>query len=181
VNTSRMNLIGLVFGAAFGALLAAARLHEYDTIHAMLRLDEPDVFLLMASAIAVSAPLLYLMERRHQITTYGGPLELSRSKPEAHHLRGGAILGVGWAIAGTCPAPALVMVSSGAMLGVVAIGGIFLGLYLRERQVSSTVHVGDGEHRELPRSDRRIGPSWSADGETQLDHLIRVHAAMVQL
>ena len=64
------------------------------------------------------------------------------------------LLGVGWAIAGTCPAPALVMVSSGAMLGLVAIPGIFLGLHLRERQQHSGQHVGDGEHRTTVASGR---------------------------
>jgi len=144
-----LNLIGLVFGIAFGGLLAGAQLHEYDTIHSMLRLDEPDVYLLMASAIVVSAPLLWLLERRGMVTPFGGALSLSRSKPEAHHYRGGALFGVGWAIAGTCPAPALVMVSSGALLGLVAIPGIFLGLRLREIQQRSIEHTGDGEHREL--------------------------------
>jgi uncharacterized membrane protein YedE/YeeE len=146
----RLNAIGLAFGALFGGLLAGARLHEYDTIHAMLRLDEPDVFLLMASAIATSAPLLWILERRGITTLLGGDFSLSRSLPKAHHIRGGAIFGVGWAIAGTCPAPALVMVSSGALLGLVAIPGIFLGLHLHERQTASPRHIGDGEHRTVP-------------------------------
>ena len=145
----KLNAIGLLFGALFGGLLAGANLHEYDTIHAMLRLDEPDVFLLMGSAIAVSAPALWYLERRGLETPFGGGFSLSRSVPEPHHWKGGALFGVGWAIAGTCPAPALVMVSSGAMLGLVAIPGIFLGLHLRERQQMSAVHVGDGEHRDL--------------------------------
>jgi hypothetical protein len=45
------------------------------------------------------------------------------------------------------------MVSSGAMLGLVAIPGIFLGLHLRERQQQSDQHVGDGEHRMAVTSD----------------------------
>lgn len=146
----KLNGIGLLFGALFGGLLAGARLHEYDTIHAMLRLDEPDVFLLMASAIATSAPILWFLEHRGTTTMFGGKFSLSRSLPKAHHLRGGAIFGVGWAIAGTCPAPALVMVSSGAALGLVAIPGIFLGLHLHERQTTSLDHGGDGEHRATP-------------------------------
>jgi len=153
----RLNIIGLLFGIAFGGVLAASNLHEYDTIHAMLRLDEFDVFWFMASAITVSAPLLWLLEQRGMRTPFGGELSLSRSRPEKHHLQGGALFGVGWAIAGTCPAPALVMVSSGALLGLVAIPGIFLGLWLRERQQHGAISVGDGEHRETITADRPVG------------------------
>ncbi|MEZ5167941.1 MAG: hypothetical protein R2695_16195 [Acidimicrobiales bacterium] len=82
----KLNLTGLVFGSLFGGLLAAAQLHEYATIHAMLRLDEPDVYLIMASAIGVSLPLLYLVERRGFRTPLGGQFSLSRSRPERRHL-----------------------------------------------------------------------------------------------
>jgi uncharacterized membrane protein YedE/YeeE len=149
VNTARkLNGIGLLFGALFGFVLGAARLHEYDTIHRMLRFDEPDVFLLMGSSIAVSLPLLWWLERRRVGTVFGGELRLSRSKPARHHLIGGALFGIGWATAGTCPAPALVMLSSGASLAVVAIAGLFVGLWLRDRQTQRDV-VGDGEHHEI--------------------------------
>jgi uncharacterized membrane protein YedE/YeeE len=147
----KLNTIGLVTGILFGGILGGFNLHEYDTIHSMLRLDEPDVFLFMASAIAVSAPILWMLERRQLRTPFGGTLRLSRSRPERHHIKGGALFGVGWAIAGTCPAPALVMVSSGAMLGLVAIPGIFIGLAIHERRQHRGMQVrgGDGEHREL--------------------------------
>ncbi|MGI9597316.1 MAG: DUF6691 family protein [Acidimicrobiales bacterium] len=150
----KLNASGLIFGALFGAVLAASNLHEYDTIHAMLRLDEFDVYFFMASAIAVSAPLLWLLERRGLQTPLGGRLVLSRSLPQRHHLKGGALFGIGWAIAGTCPAPALVMVSSGALLGLVAIPGIALGLQLHARTQLDSLPVGDGEHRNLPEPAR---------------------------
>lgn len=130
----QLNAIGLLTGALFGGILAGANLHEFDSIHSFLRLDDLYIAWFMGSAIAVSAPILWWLERRGTDTPLGGRLALSRAKPEAHHIKGGAIFGLGWAIAGTCPAPALVMVSSGALLGLVAIAGIFLGLHLRERQ-----------------------------------------------
>jgi len=148
----KLNAIGLTIGMLFGGVLAGARLHEYDTIHAMLRLQEADVFLLMISAIAVSAPLLWILERRNHNTLFGGRIKLSRSMPQRHHIKGGALFGIGWAVAGTCPAPALVMLSSGALLGLVAIAGIFLGLHINTVQASAAgrvVTAGDGEHRDL--------------------------------
>lgn len=147
---NRMNVIGGLFGAGFGFVLAAAQLHEYDTIHKTLRFAELDVFLLMGLAIGVSLPLLMLLEKRGIQTVFGGKLTLSRSKIERHHIVGGSLFGVGWALAGTCPAPALAMLSSGAMYGAIAVVGLFIGLYLRDRQVSAaTAPVGDGEHRDL--------------------------------
>jgi uncharacterized membrane protein YedE/YeeE len=152
---NRMNLIGGLFGAGFGFVLAAAQLHEYDTIHKTLRLEELDVFLLMGLAIGVSLPLLMILDRRQTQTVYGGRLKLSRSKVERHHVVGGAIFGTGWALAGTCPAPALAMLSSGALYGAIAVTGLFVGLHLRDLQVSATTApVGDGEHRELVSVDR---------------------------
>lgn len=129
-----LHLIGLVCGLLFGGILAGANLHEYDSIHEFLRLDDLYIAWFMGSAIAVSAPILWWLERRDTDTPFGGRLSLSRAKPEPRHIKGGAIFGLGWAIAGTCPAPALVMISSGAMLGLVAIAGIFIGLHLQERQ-----------------------------------------------
>jgi len=140
------NSIGLLFGTCFGGLLGAANLHEYDTIHGMLRLDEFDVYGLMATSILVAAGLLWWLERRRVGTVLDGKLILQRSRPEKHHLIGGGLFGIGWAIAGTCPAPALVMVSSGATFGLIVILGIFIGIYLGGRNTPSS-SFGDGEHR----------------------------------
>lgn len=143
-------IVGLLFGAGFGFVLAAANLHEYDTIHKMLRLEEIDVFLLMGGAIGVSLPLLWWLERRHTTTALAGTLVLSRSKPQRHHVVGGALFGIGWAVSGTCPAPALVMLVSGAGLAAITIVGLFLGLNLRDAHVrrgAGTNTAGDGEHR----------------------------------
>lgn len=146
-------IAGLLFGAGFGFVLGAATLHEYSTIHAMLSLEEIDVFLLMGAAIGTSLPLLWLLERAGVRTMVGGPLALSRSPIRRHHVVGGALFGIGWAVSGTCPAPALVMLASGAGLAAVTIAGLFVGLGLRDAQTARTTGgapaAGDGEQREV--------------------------------
>ncbi|MEY2765607.1 MAG: hypothetical protein RL552_512 [Actinomycetota bacterium] len=145
-------IIGLLFGAGFGFVLAAANLHEYKTIHDMLSLEEFDVFLLMGGSIGVSLPLLWILERNKTKTVLAGTLTLSRSPIKRQNVIGGALFGVGWAVSGTCPAPALVMLASGAGLAAVTIAGLFIGLGLRDAQTSrksGSAVAGDGEHRDI--------------------------------
>jgi hypothetical protein len=163
-SATAQNLIGLVFGIGFGFVLAAARLHEYDTIHSMLRLDEFDVFGLMALAIAVSLPALWWMERQNAKTLFGGTISLKRSRPQAHHIRGGVLFGTGWAVAGTCPAPALAMLGSGAMMGILAIAGIFGGIALADFRAvrrGTTIDLGDGEGSAARAADADLADACS--------------------
>ncbi len=92
-----------------------------------------------------------LLERNKAKTVLGGTLSLSRSPVKRQNVVGGALFGIGWALSGTCPAPALVMLASGAGLAIITIIGLFIGLGLRDAQTSraaGTAVTGDGEHRE---------------------------------
>lgn len=127
-----MNRAALLVGAAFGFLVTAARLSEYQTIHDMLRLREPDVFLLMASAIAVAAPILLVLERRKFRTPLGGELKVQRQPVARRNVLGAAVFGTGWAVAGTCPVPAIAMIAGGSGLGVAVAAGLFGGIAIRD-------------------------------------------------
>lgn len=121
-----------LMGAAFGFLVAAARLSDYQVIHDMLLLREPDVFLLMGSAVAIAAPILLLLERRRIKTMFGGELKVLRQPVTRRTVMGAAVFGSGWAVAGTCPVPALAMTVSGSGLGLVVAVGLFSGIALRD-------------------------------------------------
>lgn len=127
-----MKLIGTLFGFAFGAVITAGRMNEYNVIHDALRLTNLYVFFTMGSAVAVAMPLLYILHHRGWVTPLGGPLDLGRSAVERKHILGGVVFGTGWAVTGTCPAPALAMIGSGGFLGLIVVVGIFCGLLLRD-------------------------------------------------
>jgi uncharacterized protein len=124
--------LALALGVEFGFGLGAARLNDYDVIHNMLLLREPDVFLLMASAMAVALPALWLLERSKWRTPGGEVMRLSRSKIERKHVLGSAVFGTGWAITGACPGTALAMPAAGVVLGLPVIAGVIAGQILRE-------------------------------------------------
>lgn len=127
-----MKTVAFLMGGAFGFLVAAARLNDYTVIHDMLLLREPDVFLLMGSAVGVAAPLLLLLERHRWQTPFGGPIKVQRSPVTRRAVFGAAIFGTGWAVAGTCPVPALAMTASGGGLGAVVTAGLFGGIAIRD-------------------------------------------------
>jgi uncharacterized protein len=127
-----VNKVSFAIGIGFGFLLAATRLNDYDVIHSALTLQEFDVFLLMFSAIAVAMPTLWLLEKTRWDTPLGGPLHPNRVRVERKHLFGAGLFGSGWAIAGTCPGPALAMTAGGGVLGIVVMAGLVSGMYLRD-------------------------------------------------
>ncbi len=126
-----MNPFTFLIGGAFGFLIVASGLSDYTVIHDMLLLREPDVFLLMGSSFAVAMPILWILRRRRWKTPMAGELELNRVEIEQKHVYGGAMFGVGWAVAGTCPGPAIGMVAGGGFLGLVVMAGLGSGILLR--------------------------------------------------
>jgi len=131
-----VKLIGLVFGTAFGFVLSAALLTDYNVIHRMLLFKDWQPFLIMGSAVAIAVPGLRLLKRVGWVTPLGGPLTFSPSTVQRHHVVGSLLFGTGWAIAGTCPGPAAAMLGSGRVMGIFIVAGIFSGILLRDAMVA---------------------------------------------
>jgi uncharacterized membrane protein YedE/YeeE len=127
-----VNRVGFLTGLAFGFVLAAARLNDYDVIHGMLLLRQFDLWLMFAATIGTAAPLLWLLERRRWQTPLGGRLKVQRSPVEPKNVLGAMVFGAGWAITGACPGTALAMVGSGTLLGLFIMAGLLSGILVRD-------------------------------------------------
>jgi uncharacterized protein len=128
-----VNLAGFAFGAAFGFVIAAAGINNYDVIHRMLLLQELDVYFIMASAIAVAAPLLWLLERKKVRTVLGGPILIERGPVRRDNVLGAMVFGAGWAISGACPGPAIAMVAAGSLPALAVVAGLLTGVVAHDR------------------------------------------------
>jgi uncharacterized membrane protein YedE/YeeE len=125
-------MVGLVCGMAFGYVVAWAHLADPDVIRDMLLLREPDVFLLMGSAVVVAslgARLLRGAGARALLS--GEPIEWDLVRPEFRHVAGSVLFGIGWGVAGTCPGPAAVMIGEGRLTGLFVVAGLLLGVVLQ--------------------------------------------------
>lgn len=133
-----MNALALIFGTGFGFVLGWARLADYDVIRAMLLLREPDLYLMMGSAVATAALGARLLRAGRARAWIGGaPIGWTTTRPAANHLLGSVVFGLGWGIAGTCPGPVAVQLGRGQWAAAFTVAGIVAGValfgYLRER------------------------------------------------
>lgn len=103
---------GLIFG--MGLLLAGMA----DPAKVLGFLDlfgrwDPSLGLVMAGAIAVAiVPMQWA--RRQQRSLLGAPMQLPlKRKPDRQLIGGSLLFGIGWGIAGICPAPALSLLLAG--------------------------------------------------------------------
>ena len=119
------------FGLAFGFVISRAGLADWGEIHRMFTLGLQggglgDLRLVLAfmGAVALAMAGFFLLARRDGIP----------SKPVRPGTIPGAILfGAGWAVAGACPAAALVQIGEGKSAAVVTLGGIIAGAWLHDR------------------------------------------------
>jgi uncharacterized protein len=116
----------LVVGAVFGFLLTVSGLGDYDTIHDGLLLENPYIFLMMGSAMAVAFAGLAVLRRLGR-TRFAGPLALPRARVERRHVYGGAVFGVGFGVGATCPGMTIVMTTTGGLYGLVVLAGLLGG------------------------------------------------------
>jgi uncharacterized protein len=123
----------LLAGVGFGFVLGWARLTEPDTIYNMLRLREPDVFLLMGSAIVTGAAGVRLLRRSGARTVANGEPVTWKTLPASRdHVVGSMLFGLGWSLACTCPGPTAAMIGRGQWAGLFTALGLFTGIALRD-------------------------------------------------
>lgn len=117
-------LSGLIFGVG---LIASGMTNPYK-VRSFLDITgswDPSLALVMGGAIAVAA-VAYTWARRRRVTWLGEAIEWPAARAvDARLLVGGALFGVGWGLAGFCPGPAMVAMSSG-MLDAWIFGGAML-------------------------------------------------------
>jgi uncharacterized membrane protein YedE/YeeE len=120
------SLIALISGTLFGLGLLLAGMANPAKVIGFLDLAgnwDPSLGLVMAGAIAVTAPAFFLIRGR-KVSLLGAPMVIPTNRSLDWRLIGGSLLfGIGWGIAGFCPGPALVGIgtlNSKAILFVIA-------------------------------------------------------------
>lgn len=127
------NLFGVVFGLAFGFWLSWTGFTSYDVIMSGLLFENFYLWLLFPTGVAASAAGIWLLKLSGARTLSGAPIRWERVAVRREHLLGAALFGLGWALTGACPGPAVAQIGKGQLVGLFTTGGILLGVWLRGR------------------------------------------------
>jgi uncharacterized membrane protein YedE/YeeE len=126
-------LAALVSGLVFGAGLALAGMTNPAKVLSFLDIAgawDPTLALVMGGALAVNAGAYALMRRRRKPLFADAFALPARADLDARLLGGATLFGIGWALVGLCPGPALASLArgEGEVFGFVAAMAVGMGI-----------------------------------------------------
>ena len=132
-------IVAALTGVLFGIGLLISGMTDPGKVTGFLDVTgawDPSLAFVMAGAIAVHAPFVWLARQR-KAPLLGGVFHW----PALHTIdpaliAGAAIFGVGWGISGYCPGPALVSVGTGATSTLVFVGAMLVSTLATRALVS---------------------------------------------
>ena len=125
-------LVYLLLGVAFGVTRTKSEVLSWFRIQEMFRFQSPRMYEIIASAVAVAAASVALIERLGLKTVSGEPIAIP-PKSLGRGIRyavGGTIFGLGWALTGACPGPLFALVGNGVTVMIAAVGSALAGTWL---------------------------------------------------
>ncbi|TAK76582.1 MAG: YeeE/YedE family protein [Dehalococcoidia bacterium] len=121
-----MVLLYLGLGTLFGFVLSRSGAADYNFIQGMFLFTNFQLYGIIGSAVAFTAPSLWLLKRYGKTLT-GKPLVIELKPGHRGNVVGGLLFGVGWSITGMCPGPILVNIGEGKVYAVAALAGALIG------------------------------------------------------
>ena len=121
-----MPALYLLLGTFFGFVLSRSGAADYDMIQGMFLFERLQLYGIIGTAVALTAPGLWWLRRRGT-TASGAPLAWDLKPLHRGNIAGGLLFGIGWSIAGMCPGPILVNIGEGKIYALAALAGALTG------------------------------------------------------
>jgi hypothetical protein len=119
-------MLYLLLGTLFGFVLSQSGAADYNFVQGMFLLSEFQLFGIIGTAVALTAPGLWLLKRYGH--TFGGePLAIELKDMHWGTVAGGVLFGIGWSITGMCPGPIFVNIGEGKLYALAALAGALTG------------------------------------------------------
>lgn len=119
-------LLYVILGTVFGFILSRSGAADYNYIQNMFLLEQFQLYGIMGTAVAITAPGLWLLKRFGR-TLAGRRLEIELKPLHRGNIAGGLLFGIGWSMAGMCPGPIFVNLGEGKLYAAAALAGALVG------------------------------------------------------
>lgn len=134
MRMSRYILVGIFLGF----ILYKSEAVSWFRIYEMFRFQSFHMFGIIGSAIVSGIVIVQLIKRKRLKSVEGKEITIKeKAKTYPRYLLGGFIFGIGWALAGACPAPMFILLGAGHTVFVVyliaAMTGTFIYGLLRKK------------------------------------------------
>ncbi|OAL84049.1 DUF6691 family protein [Acinetobacter terrae] len=132
------NLWAFVFGGIFSVGLMLSGMSNPKKILDFLDLFgqwDPSLAFVMLGAIAVTfIPFQKAVHNHAPKTVYGDAIDLPKNnKIDSRLVTGSLIFGIGWGIAGICPAPSLTLIGLGYYQALYFIAAMMIGMLIHRK------------------------------------------------
>ena len=121
-----MVVLYVLLGTAFGFVLSRSGAADYDYIQGMFLFTRFQLYGIIGTAVALTAPGLWLI-KRHGRTLSGQPIQIELKPRNRGNVVGGLLFGIGWSITGMCPGPIFVNIGEGKIYAIAALAGALVG------------------------------------------------------
>jgi uncharacterized membrane protein YedE/YeeE len=124
---SRYILVGILLGF----ILYKSEAASWFRIYEMFRFQSFHMFGIIGSAILAGIIIVQIIKARHVKNVEGQEILIKdKSKTIWRYLIGGFTFGLGWSLAGACPAPMFILLGAGHTVFVVYLVAAMTGTYL---------------------------------------------------
>lgn len=125
------NIKFLVLGVFFGIVLTKSEAISWYRIYEMFKFQSFHMYGIIGSAVLIGVVLIQLF-KKGIIKDYLGNQIIVKDKKKSiiRPLIGGTIFGLGWALAGACPAPIFILIGSGLIPVLIVLIGALLGAFI---------------------------------------------------
>ena len=121
----------LLIGILFGIILTKSEAVSWYRIFEMFKFQSFHMYGIIGTAVLFSMCFMYFF-KKGIIKNYLGNKILVKQKPKEYKraLIGGTIFGLGWALAGACPAPIFTLLGNGVVSILIVLLGSLIGTFI---------------------------------------------------
>lgn len=125
------NVKFLIIGIVFGIILSKSEAVSWYRIYEMFKFQSFHMYGIIGSAVAISVVFMYFFKTGKIKDYLGNQINIKEKKKGfIRTLVGGTLFGLGWALAGACPAPIFVLIGQGFIPMLIVLFGALLGSFI---------------------------------------------------